>query len=196
MRIGRILYPVNELGPGERLAIWVQGCNKRCKGCANPELWPLDAQKNIPLEVLLPLVTIAIQTNNLSGITITGGEPMLQAREIYELLSKIKPICDDVLVFSGYKYEELCASEDEYVKKVLSAISVLVDGEYQIDNNKGERLRGSANQKIYFLDKEIQKKYEEYIKSDERYIDNFVISDGIVSVGIHPQEFLDSIKKM
>ena len=39
MYLDRILYPVTSLGPGKRLCIWVSGCNARCEGCANPELW-------------------------------------------------------------------------------------------------------------------------------------------------------------
>ena len=34
MQIDRLLYPVHSLGPGNRLAIWVKGCRKRCFNCA------------------------------------------------------------------------------------------------------------------------------------------------------------------
>ena len=39
MNVARILFPVQVLGPGNRIGIWLCGCNRACKGCSNPELW-------------------------------------------------------------------------------------------------------------------------------------------------------------
>lgn len=39
MYIDRLLYPITALGPGERIALWVSGCDRKCNKCANPELW-------------------------------------------------------------------------------------------------------------------------------------------------------------
>ena len=191
MRIGRILCPVRELGPGNRLGIWVQGCMRRCPGCANPELWSIDERKDIPVGLLTPMVITSIVSQKLTGVTSTGGEPMLQAKELAVLLKHLKPLCEDILLFTGFTYEQLLRSEDPDVKEVLSSVSVLVDGEYIKEQNAGDRLRGSTNQRIIFLDKEKRNKYETYIGSNERLIDSFITTDGIVSVGIHPQEFLN-----
>ena len=46
MYVARILYPVKVLGPGNRIGIWVSGCNHRCKGCSNPELWKQEERIN------------------------------------------------------------------------------------------------------------------------------------------------------
>ena len=190
MKIGRILSPVHELGPGNRLGIWVQGCQKRCPECANPELWDLDERKEIPIDLLTAIATISITSQGLSGITVTGGEPMLQAKELAQFLDRLKPICDDVLVFTGFNYKELKQSHDPNVHAALSGISVLVDGEYRYQENTGERLRGSGNQRIIFLKEDHRKAYEEYMNAENRWIDNFITNDGIIVAGIHPQSFL------
>lgn len=192
MRVGRVLFPIRELGPGQRLGLWVQGCERRCVGCANPELWEKDEKKEIPLPVLQLMAATAFSNSSLDGITITGGEPMLQAKELYQLLVSLKDVCRDVLVFTGYRYEDLQSMNDPDISALLSMISVLVDGEYIKELNAGARLRGSTNQRIIFLDDSKRIPYENYIAADDRHIDSFLADHGVISVGIHPQEFLDA----
>lgn len=191
MRIGRMLYPVRELGPGERLGIWVQGCARKCPGCANPELQEFDWRKEIPAETLADIASLAIAANGLTGITITGGEPMLQPKELAVLLKRLKPICGDVLIFTGFRIQELTRSGNPDIRDVLSLASVVVDGEYILEKNAGDRLRGSTNQRVVILEECRRKTYEDYMSSENRHIDTFISTDGVISVGIHPQTFLD-----
>lgn len=185
MKIGRILYPVHALGPGERLGIWVQGCNRRCIGCANPEFW--DTNKgNIPIQILISLVNSAFKHYQLDGITISGGEPMQQAGDINSLLNAIKPYCNDVLLYTGYSIEELRQMGNEDIDAVLQKVAVIVDGPYIKELNKREIIRGSSNQHIHILRNDLRKKYEEYMQVSRHIIDNFIVEDGIISVGIHP----------
>ena len=141
------------------------------------------------------MVVSAIEANDLVGITISGGEPFLQAMELNRLLGIVRQHCDDVLVFTGFKYEELLKRDDPIIKELLSKISVLVDGEYIEELNKGERLRGSSNQNILFLDETKKPLYEEYINSSNRFVDSFVSDDGVISVGIHPKDFISDVAK-
>ena len=191
MRVGRILYPVRSLGPGRRLAIWVQGCGRRCEGCANPELQAMDAAKEIPLEVVMLLSRTAITLHGLDGITLTGGEPMLQAGELARLLASLRDVCRDVLVFTGYTLEELRARRDPSVEALLARSSVLVDGPYLQGRNRGERLRGSDNQRIHFLDGSVRDDYLAWMAGDARIGDAFVADNGVVAAGIHPADFRD-----
>lgn len=188
MRIGRILYPIKALGPGTRIGIWVQGCPRECPGCANPELQPEEA-KDMPLALVTGLVIAAVKSYGLDGITLTGGEPVLQAGELSVLLDKVRPYCSDVLMFTGYRMKELQEMHDRDVDHLLSRVSVLVDGPYVQELNMAERLRGSTNQEIHFLKENIRAKYEPYLSMNERTMDNFVAQDGVVSVGIHPRGF-------
>lgn len=153
MRLARVLYPVHTLGPGERIVIWVQGCEKRCDGCANPELWEKGKVRDTPIDYVIGMVRSAIRNYHLTGITITGGEPFLQAEELSHLLASIQDLCDDCLVFSGYTFQQLIISTDTGIQNFLKHISVLVDGPYIKEYNNAEKLRGSSNQNIIYLNK-------------------------------------------
>lgn len=190
MWLSRVLYPVHTLGPGDRIVIWVQGCEKRCDGCANPELWEKKGVKPVPIEYVIGMVRSAIRHYNLTGITITGGEPFLQADELSHLLSSIQDLCDDCLVFSGYTYEQLNNSKELGIQGFLQHISVLVDGPYIKEYNKAEKLRGSTNQNIIYLNKEAKKLYNDYLRSKHGIrFEQFIAEDGVISVGIHPSDY-------
>lgn len=185
MYIDRLLYPVTSLGPGNRAAIWVAGCNRYCKKCANPELWEQHEYQRIEPERLAGAISNVINTG-IDGITITGGEPFNQAEELCKLIDSL-PDDIDILVFTGYKYEELLVKDG--VREFLSRIDVLIDGEY-IDelNDNHAALRGSTNQRIIYLNKELRSKYEKYL-TEGRKIQNFVYDYRTVSVGIHNRGF-------
>lgn len=190
MRVARVLYPVHSLGPGERIVIWVQGCDRRCDGCANPELWDKNKVIDIPLSFLIGMVRSAIKNYKLTGITITGGEPFLQSKELSTLLKSINDICSDILVFSGYTYQQLVYSQDKDIHDFLNGISVLIDGPYLKEKNLSEKLRGSRNQNMLFLDPKIKDQYNEYIHNKhEKRFEQFFAEDGIISVGIHPPDY-------
>lgn len=189
MRVARILYPVHSLGPGDRIVIWVQGCKQRCVGCANPDLWAIDGVGETPINFLVGMIRSAIKNYHLNGITITGGEPFLQAKELCFLLTAIQDICNDVLVFTGLIYEELQQSNDISIHDLIKKTSVLVDGPYIQELNQAELLRGSANQRILFLSKSVESLYREYISNSGHMSEQFFADNGIISVGIHPADF-------
>ena len=181
MYIDRLLYPVTSLGPGNRAAIWVAGCNRYCKKCANPELWEQHEYQRIEPDRLAGAIRNVINTG-IDGITITGGEPFKQAEELCKLIDGL-PDDIDILVFTGCKYEELLKKDS--ARGFLSRIDVLVDGEY-IDelNDNCAALRGSTNQRIIYLKEELIPKYEAYLK-EGRKIQNFIYDYKTISVGIH-----------
>ena len=189
IRLGRILYPVTALGPGNRLGIWLQGCDRRCEGCANPELQTHE-KDTIPTEMAIGMVKSAVKNYRLEGITISGGEPLLQAEELCVLLDAVKPLCNDVLLFTGFTMEEIKRENNPAVLSLLKNVSVLVDGPYIKTKNKGEILRGSENQVIHFLDENLREKYEQYIAKNRHITNTFAADGGVVAVGIHPEGIL------
>jgi len=182
MYVARILYPVEVLGPGKRVGIWFCGCPRRCKGCSNPELWEFQEKYLTSPHLVYELILRISREYTIDGFTITGGEPLYQEAELKELLSLLKCISDDILVYTGYKYQEL--SHD-----ALADISVLIDGEYVEELNDNSLLRGSSNQKIYILDEAKKEKYCAYFKTELNKVQNFFTSDGVISVGIHRPDF-------
>lgn len=187
MYIARILYPVEVLGPGKRIGIWFCGCSRRCEGCSNPELWQRQEKYKISIDSALKLIHKISDTNLVEGFTITGGDPMEQIEDLSFLLKKLKLICGDILVYTGFEIEEL-------TKKQLENISVLIDGRYIEILNDNSLLRGSSNQRIHILEANLRDKYETYLKTETNKIQNFAINDGFISVGIHKPGFMKEEK--
>lgn len=178
MQIDRILYPVYTLGPGKRIAIWTIGCPHHCKNCSNPELWDVNKNKDISIPLLLDM--ILEYSNICDGVTITGGEPFLQGKELEELLYELRKYgYKDILVYSGYSYSYL---KQKY-EWINSLVDVLIDGAYidELNDNKG--IRGSSNQNIYVLESALSNKYYGY-SDTKRKRQNFYSNGKIVSAGI------------
>lgn len=182
MYVARILYPVKVLGPGDRIGIWLCGCKHKCKGCSNPELWECDDKYKTTVDNVLELINNIVANNHVDGFTITGGEPMFQYDELMILISKLKIISDDIIVYTGYTKEELD-------RKNLEGIAVLIDGKYIEELNDDTFLRGSSNQKVYILNEKYRRFYDEYLESGKNQIQNFTLKDGTISVGIHRADF-------
>ena len=186
MYVARILYPVTVLGPGMRIGIWFAGCRHGCKGCSNPELWEVDEKYQVTVRQTEQLIRKIAANHRVDGFTMTGGEPMEQAEDIAELLECIKDISDDVLMYTGYKRERLLLNGQ---KELLDKISVLIDGKYVQEKNDNIFLRGSSNQKIYILSDKHKEKYLDYLSKGQNEIQNFMINNEIISVGIHQKDF-------
>lgn len=192
MYIARILYPVKVLGPGNRAAIWMSGCIHRCNGCSNPELWEQKAAQNISLEGIKKILKPVVDKCRVDGFTLTGGDPFFQPEALKELLPYLRTISNDILVYTGYEYEELA----EKYEDVLRHVSVLIDGKYIQAENRGSVLKGSDNQRIIYLDEWMEERYENYMVGKRSLIQNFTTADGIISVGIHLPEYEEELRRI
>ena len=133
---------VRVLGPGVRYALWVHGCHKNCPGCVAGGAHRVEEGK--PIEVGALAWEIAL--SGAEGLTISGGEPFLQAPALAELIDAVRQIRPmGVIVYSGYQYEELL--ERPEAAALLERIDLLIDGAYiqALDDRRG--LRGSSNQR-------------------------------------------------
>ena len=85
-------------GPGNRTVIFLQGCNLNCSYCHNPEtIETYYDEKSIPESIYLLNVDELIEKIKqnfayISGITVSGGEPLLQVEFLKELFSKTKKL--------------------------------------------------------------------------------------------------------
>lgn len=79
-------------GPGVRFVVFTKGCNLRCKCCHNPDTWEMtDAKEFTAEEVFRKARRYKEYFGNDGGITISGGEPLLQplfVKEVFELCKK------------------------------------------------------------------------------------------------------------
>ena len=167
------------LGPGVRYCIWTQGCPFNCKSCTTPEGRPITEKMLIdPLELADDIVS----RKQLTGITISGGEPFLQAQPLAVLLKKVRSLRPDmdVLAFSGYRYEDLVW---EQARELLSQLDLLIDGEYVESLNDGIGLRGSSNQRFIFLSDRL-KSFEEQFENGPRSSEMIITDDGLFTIGI------------
>ena len=89
MKVARILAPVHSLGPGERVCLWTQGCNKNCKGCVAPEMQPFIG-KDIDDVSLGEVIIQAAKARNCNGLTISGGDPFEQPEALLALLKTVR----------------------------------------------------------------------------------------------------------
>ena len=139
-------------GPGKRFAIWVQGCNRRCAGCCNKEMQELKEKYIVDVKDIITLIEKSKNENNIEGITLLGGEPILQAEGLKEIASWCKNTNLSVMLFSGFLYSELVNMNNRHIDELLKYTDILVDGEFIIEEYDEKRnWIGSKNQKIYFL---------------------------------------------
>lgn len=189
MYVARILYPVNVLGPGRRIGIWFNGCNHHCPGCSNPELWEPQERYKTTLDTLMKLIEHICMAQQVDGFTLTGGDPFAQADALKLLLPELSKFSDDILVYTGFDYDEVLLKHPE----IVSQIGVLIDGKYIQERNNGAVLRGSDNQRIIVLNDRLSDKYRNYLATAKNEIQNFTALDGVISVGIHRPGYEDQV---
>ena len=144
----RLYVTVNDSivdGPGLRYVIFTQGCLHHCPGCHNPDSHAIDGGYIEDTEQCLLEID---QNPLLDGVTLSGGEPFLQATALIHFVQKVKKRHLHVMIYSGYTFEEILELGDEE-KKLLSLCDTLVDGKFILSLKSMELLyKGSSNQRI------------------------------------------------
>ncbi len=140
-------------GPGIRFVVFMQGCNLRCGCCHNPDTWKLnDGETYTPSEILDKAIRFKDYFGSQGGITVSGGEPLLQPEFVTELFE----LCHECgintcLDTSGSIF-------NDSVKKLLAVSDrVLLDLKYTTDDDYKNHV-GCSIHKVYefltYLDKE------------------------------------------
>ena len=120
-------------GPGVRCVVFMQGCPLRCACCHNPDTWDFSGGEELEADKLVEKIMCFKSYIRKGGVTVSGGEPLMQAKFVTELFKKLKVLdihtaldtsgCvfnEDVsellkytdLVLLDYKY----ANSDDYLK--------------------------------------------------------------------------------
>jgi len=129
-------------GPGIRFVIFMQGCALRCKYCHNRDTW--DTCKN----TLMSSDEIIDKINNYSnylefsngGVTVTGGEPLLQVKFLLELFSKLKELGYHTAIDTSGMFP---LTDD--IKKLLSLTDLVLLDIKHINDEKCKELVGYSN---------------------------------------------------
>ena len=77
-------------GPGVRLVVFVQGCPMRCLYCHNPDTWKMDGGTMMSIDDIMKLYDRNAPFYRQGGITVTGGEPLMQKDFVAELFKESK----------------------------------------------------------------------------------------------------------
>lgn len=147
IRIAGVVKESTVDGPGFRYVIFTQGCPHHCEGCHNPETHDMNGGK---LESITTLVDDIKKNPLLKGITLSGGEPFMQAKKLVKLLSLLDLNRYTVMTYTGFKYEYLLENADENngFLELLKLTDVLIDGKFELAlKSEKAKFRGSTNQR-------------------------------------------------
>ena len=135
-------------GPGVRFVVFTQGCHLRCKCCHNPDTWNMTEGKDFsPEELASRAERYKEYFGNDGGITVSGGEPLLQACEVAELFR----LCKSKAINTCLDTSGSVLNED--VKKLLEVTDrVLLDIKYTNDDDYRENVGCSLKPVLEFLD--------------------------------------------
>lgn len=136
-------------GPGTRLVVFFQGCDRGCPGCFNPDTHSKQVRTLYSPEDLLEAHLMG-PADPVEGLTVSGGEPFMQSAGLGRLLFLAQTRGLSTLVYTGYLIEELRSDPDKAM--ALEYIDVLIDGPF-IEGMKEPTLlaRGSVNQRVHLL---------------------------------------------
>lgn len=136
-------------GPGSRFVVFVQGCPMRCLYCHNPDTWEMNIGNQMDTDELLEMYrrNKAFYTNG--GITVTGGEPLMQIDFVTELFTKAKAEgIHTALDTSGIAYNENNQIFLEKLEKLMAATDLVMLDIKHIDPEEHKKLCKQPNEQI------------------------------------------------
>ena len=135
-------------GPGIRFVVFMQGCPLRCKYCHNPDSWNIkNGEERSVNDLLNEIVRYKSYYGQKGGVTVSGGEPLLQIDFVTELLKQAKSRGINTAVdTSGFTFD---ISNDEVVKKhelLDEYVDLYLLDIKHIDDDRHKSLTGVHNQ--------------------------------------------------
>lgn len=181
------------LGPGWRSVVWVQGCPFRCAACLAPDWIPIRAARVVDAAALADEL---LADPSVTGLTLSGGEPMLQAKSLAEVVRVARERRDlSVVCFTGYTLEDLRRrSMQARVGALLDQVDVLIDGQYVAAANAGRGLRGSSNQRVHHLTSRLIS-YDDDLTLGARKAEIRVTDRNVLLVGVPPPGVVNALDR-
>ena len=145
-------------GPGIRYVVFLQGCPLRCKFCHNPDTWDLRQGTEMSADELIDAYMKNRAFYSKGGITVTGGEPLMQLDFLTELFTKAKRYdihtCIDT---SGITYRENDGEYEQRLRKLIAVTDLVMLDIKHIDSEKHKSLTGAGNENILAFAKFLEK---------------------------------------
>ena len=142
-------------GPGIRFVVFMQGCPLRCQYCHNPDTWNFDDNKRMSVEDILKEYD-GVKEFCTGGITVTGGEPLMQIEFVTELFKQAqKKDIHTALDTSGLIFDRENTSKTDELLKFTNL--VLLDVKH-IDEDEHVKLTGHSNLRILDFAKYLSEK--------------------------------------
>ena len=136
-------------GPGIRFVVFMQGCPLRCLYCHNPDTWDKEKGKETTADELLTEYNKNREFYKRGGITVTGGEPLLQLDFVTELFRKSKEqgihTCLDT---SGIVFNKNSAEQVSRFDELIKHTDLVMLDIKHIDPEKHKTLTGSQNSNV------------------------------------------------
>lgn len=152
-------------GPGVRFVVFVQGCPMRCAYCHNPDTWEMNGGTLMEPEEIIEQYERNISFYKDGGLTVTGGEPLMQMDFLIDLftLAKKKNIhtCIDS---SGIAFNPDSTVFMEKMDKLMTLTDLVMLDIKHIDPEKHKELTAQPNTNIL--------KFAAYL--DEKHVDMWI----------------------
>jgi pyruvate formate lyase activating enzyme len=137
-------------GPGIRYVIFFKGCPLRCKYCHNPDTWSSEGASEYTVdEILEKALKYKGYFRNGGGVTVTGGEPLIQIDFIIELFKKLKENgIHTAIDTSGVIYNKNNPSILKKLDELNKYTDLFLLDIKHIDNEEHIKLTGLTNENI------------------------------------------------
>ena len=146
-------------GPGIRLVVFLQGCPMRCLYCHNPDTWSTDGGKATTVSEIISEYEKNRAFYQKGGITVTGGEPLLQIEFVTALFREARErgihTCIDT---SGVTFNEKNADTVASFDELMKYTSLVMLDIKHIDSKKHKALTGASNENVLALARYLDKK--------------------------------------
>lgn len=129
-------------GPGIRFVLFLQGCPLRCKYCHNRDTWDSAYGEKQTLDEILSQIkryTPYFQTSH-GGVTVSGGEPLLQAKFVTELFKELKKLNIHTAIDTAGSLPV-----NETIEELLTYTDLVLLDIKHINDEKAQKLTGLSN---------------------------------------------------
>jgi anaerobic ribonucleoside-triphosphate reductase activating protein len=193
LRVGKYLISSEVNGPGRRFVIWLQGCEFRCLDCFNDEFH--DPSRGKPYKTT-ELALLIAEAGEIEGITLSGGEPLLQAQSLIPLLLWVKNAGLSIVCYTGWTMDELLNGSVPYGRELVDLCDILIDGRFDKSMRSPLLWRGSHNQQVHFLSGRYRREYAGLANQAQKQRTEILVGNGNVSMtGIFAADLWERLQK-